>query len=138
MPFLRITRTISLLPVGVARTPERYFYTSSFYIELQTVNVGVELTGVDVGEEDEGGLVELQQGVQHQAVDLDGMLDVSGDGVLQRHDVVVLLHLLTCSSSNTYRYTGMRKHNASASVEVPWYDAILGLNLDDDLMMMMI
>lgn len=54
-----------------------------------------QLTCVDVGEEDEGGLVELKQGIQHQAVDLDRMFDVGGDGVLQRHDVVVLLHLLT-------------------------------------------
>lgn len=52
------------------------------------------LTGVDVGEQDERELVEGQQGVQHQPVDLDGPLDVSGDRVLQRHDVVLVLHLL--------------------------------------------
>lgn len=54
------------------------------------------LTCVYVGEEDERSLVEGDEGVQHQLVDLDGVLDVGGDRVLQGHDVVVLLHIVSC------------------------------------------
>lgn len=57
----------------------------------------MKLTGVDVGEEDEGPFVEGQQGIKHQPVDLDGLLDVSGNRVLQSHYVVSLLHFVTCN-----------------------------------------
>lgn len=62
----------------------------------------MELTGINVGEEDEGGFVEIEQSVQHQPVDLDGMLNVSGDWVLQSHDVVMILHLVTCVNEQTH------------------------------------
>jgi len=57
----------------------------------------VKRTGVNVREEDEGLFVEGDQGVQHQPIDLNGVLDVSGNWVLQSHNVVTLLHLVTCN-----------------------------------------
>lgn len=62
----------------------------------------MKLTSVNVREEDEGGFVEREQGVQHQPVDLDGMLNVSGDWVLQSHDVIMILHLVTCINEQTH------------------------------------
>lgn len=91
MPFFLITRTISLLPVhdtedtvtGLARVTSR----SEIYL-LQ------KLTSIDVRKQDEGFLVEGEQSIKHQPIDLDGMLDISGDGVLQSHDVVPVLDLI--------------------------------------------
>lgn len=57
----------------------------------------MKLTGVNVREEDEGLLVKGQQGIQHQSIDLNGVLDVCGDRVLQSHNIVLLLHLVTCN-----------------------------------------
>lgn len=58
----------------------------------------MRLTGINVGEEDEGCFVEREQGIQHQPIDLNGMLDVSGNWVLQGHNVVPILHLVTCNA----------------------------------------
>lgn len=55
----------------------------------------VKPTSIDVREEDEGDFVEGEQGVQHQPVDLYGVLDVSSNRVLQSHDVVMFLHFVT-------------------------------------------
>lgn len=57
----------------------------------------MKLTGINVREEDEGRFVEREQGIQHQPIDLNGLLDVSGNWVLQSHYVVPILHLVTCN-----------------------------------------
>lgn len=55
----------------------------------------LKLTCIDVREEDEGSFVERKQGIQHQPIDLNGVLDVSSNWVLQSHNVVMVLHLVT-------------------------------------------
>ncbi len=55
----------------------------------------MKLTGINVGKEDEGPFVEGEQSIQHQSIDLNRLLDVSGNWMLQRHYVVTLLHLVT-------------------------------------------
>lgn len=69
----------------------------------------MKLTGINVREEDEGRFVEREQGIQHQPINLNGLLDVSGNWVLQSHYVVLILHLVTCN---------MNKHPISTYSDV--------------------
>lgn len=55
----------------------------------------MKLTSINVREEDESSFVERKQGIQHQPIDLNGVLDVSSNWVLQSHNVVMVLHLVT-------------------------------------------
>lgn len=100
MPFFLITRTISLLPVHKpkAETPSALIQHVFRKYHLQ------KQTSIDVRKQDEGLLVKGEQSIEHQAVDLNGMLDVCGDGVLQSHDVVVVLDLITCTVKSKRRF----------------------------------
>lgn len=59
----------------------------------------VKLTSINVREENEGRFVERKQGIQHQPIDLNGVFDVSSNWVLQSHNVVMVLHLVTLNTN---------------------------------------
>lgn len=73
----------------------------------------MKLTGINVREEDEGLFVEGEQGIQHQPIDLNGVLDVSGNWVLQSHYVVKLLHLVTCNMNKHITHDIQTNSNVS-------------------------
>lgn len=82
----------------------------------------MKLTSINVREEDEGLFVEGEQGIQHQPIDLNGMLDVSGNWVLQSHYVVTILHLVTCNTNIHPTHDKQTHPNVS--------DYIIGQNYD--------
>lgn len=85
--------------------------TIDFFISLIQVQnrKKFKLTRIDVGKEDEGPLVEGEQGIQHQSIDLNGVLDVCCDRMLQSHNIITLLHLFTCTM-NTKAHTSLQLH----------------------------
>lgn len=67
----------------------------------------MKLTSIDVREEDEGSFVERKQGIQHQPIDLNGVFDVSSNWVLQSHNVVTVLHLVTWNTNEKKTLTSL-------------------------------
>lgn len=111
MPFFRITRTISLLPVY----SERAVRGIQFYKNINNLKTWIKrkwsfetLTSINVWKENKRPLVKRDQCVQHQSVDLNWVLDVCGDWVLQSYNVVMVLHVSTCNMG--YHKSGPLRH----------------------------
>lgn len=63
----------------------------------------MELTGINVGKEDESLLVEGNQRIQHQPIDFNRVLDVRRDRVLQCYNIVTFLDLVICKMQISHK-----------------------------------